>query len=290
MESNYTEEIINRKKTKTDNFKFFLDFSNENSNAQSYIHDFLGNPKLLQIGKYANDSYDFANTTGLIVLPLATKDGSQYTNRDFKINLPKDLTTILTDLQIDSSKPLNTNEFTATENIIFYWVIVNNSLDKKNDRAVFNIVPHTFLFPEIDFSKQKRVVKNTPICLVPAGGDKNIVNFEDKKGAKFPTDIQFNKLRVEYTSMHLIKGCLGFSPNNLKFVIKRGDDIYQFYIIVLDEYKKTNFVFYYWFWDRDDISISDILENSENINDILGNVENLLGKNKCVETVKELFK
>jgi hypothetical protein len=289
MESS-NEKLQNCKKQPHDAFKFFI---NLNDTENSYLHNFLGSPTVLQIGKYSNEAYDLAPIDGLITLKLSHKvnsDSQTYTHNNIPFNLPEKVTSILTNLDIDEINKTK-SQFYATEFINFYWVIVNNTLDKKNtDSSVLNIVPHTFLFSDIDFSKTKRMVRNTPICLIPADDSGAVVRFKNNNPhAKFNTDVSFDKLRVEYSSMHLIKGCLGFSPNNLKFVIKKGKDMVDFYVVMLDELGIANSVFYYWLWERDDISISDVLGNSYTIEELLESLQNILGENNCLMNMRNMF-
>jgi hypothetical protein len=291
MESDNSTNIMKTKKQPHEAYKFFI---NHNEEGNQYLHLFLGSPQLLQIGKYANDSYDFAPTEGLVALKLkhtiVNESNAYTTDNGISVTLPNEVISILSNLDIDKGTNKSSQPYYSTEYINFYWCIVNDVFPSKGDSTVLNISPHTFLFTDIDFSKTKRMVRNTPICLVEADNSGHLRQFENKKDSKFNCDIMFNRLRIEYSSMHMIKQCLGFSPNNLKFVVRSGGDVVQFYVIVLDEMGIANSVFYFWLWERRDINIGDILSSSNDIDELLENVRNLVGKAECIETVNKIFK
>ena len=151
--------------------------------------------------------------------------------------------------------------FNISPKLKVYWNIYEVSskfYNKDSDSTVLNLINHTWLFPEIDFSNTKRMIRNMPTCCIP--NDNNcmfsINNF---------TGINFNTLRMEYASMHLKYESLCFSPNNLKFNIKKKVYLIDNWFIVLDESSQEHVLLYAWFFTDHFDSLEKCLEKSNNI-------------------------
>ena len=75
--------------------------------------------------------------------------------------------------------------------------------------------------------------------VIPKGhedcGVSEFVDSEQSK-SKYYNGLSLNKLRREYSSVHLGKGmALCFSPNNMKIVVNRKEKISYFWTVILDE-------------------------------------------------------
>ena len=95
-------------------------------------------------------------------------------------------------------------------------MILSVDLAKKPNQFL-NYVNHTYLFRNIDFSLNKRMVEYLPCCLIEPDKDGTSNVYEWHLDYK---SLSFNKLRSEYISFHLKKGAPAFSPNNLKIGLK----------------------------------------------------------------------
>jgi hypothetical protein len=104
-----------------------------------------------------------------------------------------------------------------------------------------NYVNHTYIFRNIDFSINKRLVEYLPCCLVEPDEDGTSNVYEWKRDYK---SISFNQIRSEYLSFHLKKGAPAFSPNNFKIGLKEKADYIHFFTITLTE--EEYYVNYHW--------------------------------------------
>jgi hypothetical protein len=298
METNLSYNDI--PKSKNEYFKFFLNL-NELEKDNNYLHPFLCSPTIPLLGKYNRETYTLSEAESLIILPLTQekKNGItdyKYLNQTF--NLPEEIKNILISPVIteNNTKSKNIN-FVVTENIIFHWAIIKNTLQTKNkyttqnNESVYNIVPHYFLFRnrELDFSKQKRYTCDYPITLIPQ--DKEISKFTNQNNSKYDNAIKLKELRIEYSSIHLVKGALGLSPNNLRFILSTENDIVHFFIIILDENNFTNYVFYYWICNSElSIELCDKLcYKSENLNELINSWSEILKDNEAVQLARKIF-
>lgn len=277
MDSNTNDEnlnlfLINKNKHSTLQWYLNLNLKEEENNNDELIHPFLGSLMIPTLGKYSKDSYDQSKIESLITIPLKLKNVSENNNKDhetsytytYKSNLisfPAEITNILNKKQkIENNTNSKTDTFIPTENIRFSFAVIHNQFYKNLTKTydIYNMVNHLFLFPDLDFSKQKRQVKTYPVgMIIPKEIDMDIIDdFKDSNNTKYYNGIAINKLRVEYSSMHIIKEALGFSPNNMKFLMYRGYDdvIVHFYIIIMDEGGVNNHIFYYWIINSEEIN------------------------------------
>ena len=91
----------------------------------------------------------------------------------------------------------------------------------------------------VDFSNSKRIVFEKGISLFEVENCGKDIDYEIKNG------IDINNLRLEYSSIHLKKGSLAFSPNNLRFKLDIQKNLSQFYLIINNEEDDFHSVFYY---------------------------------------------
>jgi hypothetical protein len=152
---------------------------------------------------------------------------------------------------------------------------------------VFNIVPHPFLFTHLDFCKTKKIIRNYPTCIIVPEEIKDscgINPFRNLKtqNSKFDNNINFNKLKYEYSSVHLVKQALG---------IYKEHEITHFYLIILDENKLNNFFFYYLLLNTSRIQnlVNEILINSPNLNVFISKFQNCFGCNSYISHLKTLL-
>jgi len=291
--------------TKTDHnyFLFFLNNASK-SDTTSFMNEFLYLPKIPLLGKYNKNTYEMCDVLSLVTIDL--KEGNF-------LNLPSELTNYLKfsfnqKLENNTKSPeKNLSQFIDSQfefsEIKFYWVCTENTLIK-DDSKIYNIVPHTFLFDEFDFSKNRRIFINYPIFLYIADEmkKKNInnpsyikeFNQENNKynynNNNFKTGINLNKLRLEYSSIHLIKDSIGFSPNNLKFYMEDvNSQIFDFYLIIVKD--KIFHIFYYWIinekYQAD--SIRKILTSSRDLKELLKELENIMNENEAMKNLNQIF-
>ena len=144
-----------------------------------------------------------------------------------------------------------------------------NNNDNNNSK-IYNIVPHLYYHKDnnIDFSKTKRLVFEKAICLfnIDGNGKNDISYFKNDKN-----DISINDLRIEYSSLHLKKGSLAFSPNNLKFKLDISNPLSQFYLIMNNKENNYHSVFYFIVCNNEysEIPMKNILKKSNTIKDII---------------------
>ena len=126
----------------------------------------------------------------------------------------------------------------------------------------------------MDFSKTKRKVFEKAISLFDiddSSGKKDIDYFDNDKFA-----IGINDLRIEYSSMHLKKGSLAFSPNNLKFTLNTDEPLSQFYLIMNDKENDFHSVFYFISCNNEqsELAMKNLMKKSGNFKDLIDNIKN----------------
>jgi hypothetical protein len=297
--------LLKMNKTLHEHFKFFI---NSHINSESiFIHDLLCLPAVPLIGKYNKNFYDFSHVFSLVTFEFNLRDyeSNQYHGN---FNIPKNLIEFLNKevLNIESINfnckysdevYKNLKTFKDIDNVKFYWITSLNSIEQGSDN-IFNIVPHNFLFKEINFEHQKRIVKNYPICIFLDQLMKNncyveyYYNEAEEKNINKKTSINFNRLRMEFSSTHLSKNSISFSPNNLKLIINRSNDLISFYVIFI--YNNSIHIFYNWFVNSYALyeKLDKIFSNSLNIFEIIQSIEGFNEDHKiqdCLEFIKLLF-
>ena len=247
------EKINEIQKQEHNIFNFYIN----NITTTQYIEEILGMPKLPVIGHYNNNEYNFGNILSLITLDIDICQGekndkiiSKYT--DFK--LPKNIQEYLNiyeEIEIDNNTK-NKKEhvyFYPKKKLNFYFIISDLPqfiVNRKNPNEplkylICNIVPHLFYNKNnvVDFSNSKRIVFEKGISLFEVENCGKDIDYEIKNG------IDINNLRLEYSSIHLKKGSLAFSPNNLRFKLDIQKNLSQFYLIINNEEDDFHSVFYY---------------------------------------------
>ena len=273
-------------------FGFFIN-KLEEEKCQTYIEEILGMPKLPMIGHYNGNEYTFGSILSLVCFQINICQGEKNNEissnySDFKLpNNIKDYLNVFEKIEIkNNTKNNEKNEsvFYPKKKLNFYFIISSLPLeytskkkvkDEKEDNSkVYNIVPHLYYNKDkdIDFSKTKRFAFEKAICLfnMDENGKNDISFFKNDKN-----DISINDLRIEYSSVHLRKGSLAFSPNNLKFKLDIGNPLSQFYLImnVKENYYHSVFYFIVCNNEQSEISMKNILKKSNNIKDIITNIK-----------------
>jgi len=193
--------------------------------------------------------------------------------------------------------------FFPTEIVKFYWSIQLNNIPLYNKKLneepmiTYNYVMHTLLFPVINFEKTKRIVSRTPVGLViPKDYQGHCGTYEfvesDHSKSKYYSGLKLNQLRMEYSSTHLNKGGLCFSPNNMRFVIDKQVPIAFFWTIVLDEKMLNNQCHFHWIIN--DKNLFEVIENvtkiANSLSELFGGLEEILGKdNDVIKLTKNIF-
>ena len=294
------------KKESHQNFDFFINQLNEEKN-KTYIEDILGMAKLPMLGHYNGNEYNLGNIFSLICFQINICQGEkndQISSKfsDFKLpNNIKDYLNVYEEIDIENNtknKNKNLSIFYPKKKLNFYFIISSLPIisnPKKNEESnnlkVYNIVPHLYYNKdnEIDFSKTKRLTFEKAICLF--GMDENEKNdISPFKNDKF--DISINDLRIEYSSLHLKKGSLAFSPNNLKFKLDIQNPLSQFYLIMNIKENDYHSVFYYIICNNEqsEIVMKNILKKSETLKDIIENIKTDFPNSKNIyDNLSKLF-
>lgn len=263
-------------KAKHDAYCFYL---NKSDNTSNFIHESFGQSSIPLIGKYNNDEYSLLEVQSLITIRVSPNDASD-------VRFPNEIVCLLKNINpdmIENNTKSQVKAIKPSDNVMFYWVVLNNKLyDQSKTADVYNIVPHFFLNPHIDFGKFKRIEKVFPVCVcIPEEITEScgIDHFtDDKKTQRFKTGINFQKLRLEFSSMHLKGGGIAFSPNNLKFILQKSP-LAHFFLILLDDDNLTHHVFYYWITNDTEIegTINKNLINSATIDNFVQNMQHNYG-------------
>ena len=271
-------------KEKHDIYDFFINKLEEEKN-QTFIEEILGMSKLPMIGHYNGNEYSLGSILSLVCFQINICQGenndkitSNYS--DFKLpNNIKDYLNVFEEIDIENNtknKKLD-SIFYPKKKLNFYFIISTlpyspnpkNNNDNNNSK-IYNIVPHLYYHKDnnIDFSKTKRLVFEKAICLfnIDGNGKNDISYFKNDKN-----DISINDLRIEYSSLHLKKGSLAFSPNNLKFKLDISNPLSQFYLIMNNKENNYHSVFYFIVCNNEysEIPMKNILKKSNNIKDII---------------------
>ena len=298
------EALKDCKKESHSNFDFFINKLQEENN-KTYIEEILGMAKLPMIGHYNGNEYNLGNILSLICFQIDICQGdnndeisSKYS--DFK--LPNNINGYLNvyeEIEIENNtknKKLK-SIFYPKKKLNFYFIISTlpttpNSKKDENDKyKIYNIVPHLYYNKdnEIDFSKTKRIVFEKALSLfnMDENGKNDITYFKNDKN-----DISINDLRIEYSSLHLKKGSLAFSPNNLKFKLDISNPLSHFYLIMNIEENDYHSVFYYVVCNNEqsEIVMKNLLKKSNNIKDIIDNIKiDFPNSNNVYDNLKKLF-
>ena len=289
MESSNLNEF---QKESHQTFDFFIN-KLEEEKTKTYIEEILGMPKLPLIGHYNGNEYSLGGILSLICFQIDICQGENNDKISSKFpdfNLPENIKEYLNvneELDIENNtknKDKVESIFYPKKKLNFYFIISSlpieyNKKDKEKDEKskIYNIVPHLYYNKEnnIDFSKTKRIVFEKAICLFDINIDENsksdISHFKDDKN-----DISINDLRIEYSSLHLKKGSLAFSPNNLKFKLDLTNPLSHFYLIMNIKENDYHSVFYFLICNNEqsEIVMKNLLKKSNNLKDIISNIKN----------------
>ena len=282
-------------------FDFFIN-NIEKEKDKKYTEEILGLPQIPLIGHYNGNDYSLGSILSLICLQINCDE------KNPEFILPKNLEEYLyvdEELEIENHTKNKKLEsiFYPKKKLNFYVVISSLpyiiSNEKKsdgkedNDYRIYNMVPHLYYNKDklIDFSKTKRFVFEKGITLFDVETEKkekNDIDYFDND--KF--NISINDLRIEYSSMHLKKGSLAFSPNNLKFKLFIKKSLSHFYLIINDKEKEYHSVFYYITCndDQTEILMKNLLKKSNNIKDLINNIKtDFINANDIVENLNKIF-
>ena len=281
------ENLKDYQKESHSNFDFFINKLDEEKN-KTYIEEILGMPKLPMIGHYNGNEYNFGNILSLICFQIDIcqgKDSDEISSKysDFKLpNNIKDYLNVYEEIEIENNtknKKLNAI-FYPKKKLNVYFIISTlpatpHSKKEENDNYnIYNIVPHLYYNKdsEIDFSQTKRIVFEKALSLFNIDeNDKNDISYFKKD----KNDISINDLRIEYSSLHLKKGSLAFSPNNLRFKLDISNPLSHFYLIMNIKENDYHSVFYYVVCNNEqsEIVMKNILKKSNNIKEIVDNIK-----------------
>ena len=295
------ETLIELKSCQKQNHSIFDFFINqiEEENSKTYIEEFLGLPQLPLIGLYNGSDYSLGSILSLICFQIEICQGEKNDEiispfSDF--NLPKNLEEYLCinkELEIynhTKNRKLE-NIFYPKKKLNFYFVISGLPFSLKDDKNIYNIVPHLYYNKNniIDFSKTKRIVFEKGISLfdVENSGKKYIDYFDNDK-----FDIGINDLKIEYSSMHLKKGSLAFSPNNLKFKLDNSEPLSHFYLIMNDKENDFHSVFYFISCNNEqsELTMKNLLKKSTNIKEMIDILKNDFPNSKdIINNLKSIF-
>lgn len=302
------ESLTNLKecqKEQHQNFEFFIN-KLEDEKSKEFMEEILGMAKLPMIGHYNGSEYNLGNILSLVCFQINICQGekndkitSKYS--DFKLpNNIKDYLNIYEEIDIENNtknKKLK-SIFYPKQKLNFYFIISTlpvsaspKNTNENNISKIYNIVPHLYYNKDngIDFSKTKRFVFEKALCLfnIDENGKNDISFFKKDKN-----DISINDLRIEYSSLHLKKGSLAFSPNNLKFKLDISNPLSQFYLIMNIKENDYHSVFYYIVCNNEqsEIVMKNLLKKSNNINEMISNIkEEFPNSNNIYNNLTKLF-
>ena len=272
-------EIKTIEKQSHQNFDFFINII-EKEKDNKWIEEILGLPQIPLIGHYNGNDYSLGSILSLICFQIKICQGEKHDETispfsDF--NLPKNIEEYLCineELSISNNtknKKLE-NIFYPKNNLNFYFIISGLPFSLKDNKNIYNIVPHLYYNRNniIDFSSTKRIVFEKAISLFDIEKSKDIDYFDKNKFS-----ISINDLRNEYSSLHLKKGSLAFSPNNLKFKLNTNKPLSHFYLIMNDKENEFHSVFYFISCNNEqgEIAMKNLLKKSGNIKDIISNIK-----------------
>jgi len=280
------EALISLKSCQKQSHSIFDFFINkiEEENSKTYIEEFLGLPQLPLIGHYNGSDYSLGSILSLICFQIKICQGDKNDEiispfSDF--NLPKNIEEYLCinkELEIynnTKNKKLE-NIFYPKTKLNFYFIISGLPFALKDNKNIYNIVPHLYYNKDniLDFSKTKRKVFEKAISLFDIDDSSNKKDIDYFDNDKFAIGI--NDLRIEYSSMHLKKGSLAFSPNNLKFKLNTDEPLSQFYLIMNDKENDFHSVFYFISCNNEqsELAMKNLMKKSGNFKDLIDNIKN----------------
>ena len=274
MES--TKKITSLNKQSNDYFSFLIDNEHINDNYV-YYQEFLGYPKFPLIGHYSRSDYSFGTIMLLVkcnidILQGANEDQFKTQYDDFVP--PKEVIDYLNinkEIEIENNGKTKNNIFYPKNKIKFHFVISSipdSSMQIKKKEATLNLVPHLYLTGDDPLFQdgKSRTVFDYPICLFDTKPFKtNIKEDKSKRG------ILFNNLRLEYSSIHMKKGSLALSPNNLQYYNDNTSSLSQFYVVICEKEKNYHSVFYYITVnnDKEEKTISDLINTSKTLKEVI---------------------
>ena len=263
-------------------FDFFINKIEEEI-SKTYVEEFLGLPQMPLIGHYNGNDYSLGSVLSLICFQIKVCQGEK-NNETISpysgFNLPKNIEEYLC---INEELPISNNTknkkleniFYPKKKLNFYFIISGLPFSLKDNKNIYNIVPHLYYNRNniLDFSSTKRIVFEKAISLfdIEKSKDKNDIDYFEKD--KF--SISIDDLRNEYSSLHLKKGSLAFSPNNLKFKLNTNKPLSHFYLIMNDKENEFHSVFYFISCNNEqsEITMKNLLKKSGNIKDIISNIK-----------------
>ena len=263
-------------------FDFFINkLSKETSST--FIEEVLGLPKMPLIGHYNGNDYSLGSILSLVCLDIDICQGEKSDELNIPFSdfvLPKNIEEYLC-INDELEIPNNTknkkleNIFYPKKKLNFYFIISSLPFILNANKSIYNIVPHLYYNKNntIDFSNTKRLVFEKGISLfdIEKSKTKNDIDFFDND--KF--SISINDLRIEYSSLHLKKGSLAFSPNNLKFIFDNNKPLSHFYLIMNDKENEYHSVFYFITCNKDEyeVTMKNLLKKSNNVKDLVDNIK-----------------
>lgn len=311
--------ILTQKKIVKSGFDLFL--SNYSMNI---MNNSIGMPIIPLIGKYSKDGYDIDEVKGLIILSIQNDCFSNeliffFNNSKYKISLPKEIKTLISLIpeKIPHNKPSNkpqqqknnkNNNYNYSKKpeifdfhpfkffplplVKFVWSISFGSkfqelYPKKKVDNFKNIINHTWVFEEFDFSIRKKLINNIPCCVViPPNIEKSCgvqMYLTDNKG------INFGSFRSEYLSTHLIQGSLCLSPNNMRIILDSNQILSHFWSVYLKT-KQEHMVVYHWVFNEMEDVFQAFLKESSSINEFLNKSADILSEShEAIRQIKDLF-
>ena len=324
MEPSENQSFLVVKKGRVSDFPLF--YSNLPSFV-SIFHSFLGLPLIPLLGRYSRDGYVIDEIKGLVLLTLRNEKGQFMFNFEGtmrKFELPLEVREILAKIpeKIPHNKPVDKPEygkgnkgagwkgekkekpvifdfhpfkFFPLPQIRFVWSITfqNKSMEDFNPKSnkkpenFKNILNHSWVFEEIDFSARKKLINNIPCCvIIPKEIESSSgvqMYLKDGKG------INFGSLRSEYLSTHMIKDSLALSPNNMRISIDDKQILSHFWSVYLKTDTEHMVVYQWVFNDLVDI-FGEFLKESGNISEFLMKCEGMLGeKHEAIQQIRKLF-
>ena len=313
------QSFLNQKKYFSTDFSFFL------SNVPLKMHSFLGLPLIPLFGKYARDGYTLDEIKGLILLSVKynniSKDMEFFNAKTpFKIKFPIEVLDVLNNIpeKIPHNKPINSNNNQKNKNtykkpeifdfhpfkffplpqIKFVWSInfhnksseflPKSKPNMKNPPESFkNIINHTWVFEDIDFSFKKKLINNIPCCVIIPKSISNSCGVRmyltDNKG------INFGSLRSEYLSTHVIQGSLCLSPNNMRIHIDDTNVLSHFWSVYLQP-DNEHMVVYQWIFNDMEEIFQGFLKEADSLTGLLEKCAMILGdKHEAIQAIRELF-
>ena len=317
------DSFLSKKKQIKSEFPFF--FTNLPPSSP-ITHSYLAIPTIPLLGKYSRDGYIIDEVKGLTILSLNTDIFSHeayfiYDKIPHKITLPKEINLLLSTIpeKIPHNKPINPQKnqknpknpyncakkpeifefhpfkFSTFPMIKFIWSITFTSkfTEKFNEKPnkktedFKNIINHTWVFEEFDFSQRKKLIDNIPCCvIIPKNIEKSCgvyQYFTDNKG------INFGSLRSEYLSTHLIQGALCLSPNNMRIILDKTQVLSHFWEVFLKK-ENEHLVVYQWVFNEMEEIFMEFLKEASSTGEFLMKCSGILGeKHEAIQQIKDLF-